>query len=174
MQHHMGAVGAVFHLPLLVQMQLVITLVHNKINKSAGTDELATENERIAVATIKETMELVNKCESDIKKYKSERNNKRKRHPNNPTKMETINKKFKEKIDYQKTIIKSLKKSIVTQTKKLDEITAENKKDDCSDKSISISSNSSSDDDDNSINAGNNISVNINDNDDDSDNDDNE
>ena len=151
------------------QNQALIT----EINKIAGTDELATKNERTAVATIKETMELVDKCESDIKKYKSDRNNKRKRHQNNPTKMESINKKYKEKIDYQKTIIKSLKKSIVTQTKKLDAITAENKKDDCSDESRSISSNSSSDDD-NSINAGVNISVNVNDNNDDNDTDDNE
>ena len=76
------------------QNQALITA----INKIAGTDGLATENERTAVATIKETMELVNKCESDIKKYKSDRNKKRKRHPNNQTKMETINKSSNRKL----------------------------------------------------------------------------
>ena len=63
----------------------------NAINKISGADELVTENKRTAVANIKETMELVNKCESDIKQFKSDSNNKQKRHPNNCTKVGTIN-----------------------------------------------------------------------------------
>ena len=147
----------------------------NAINKIAGTDILATENECTTVATIKETLELVNKYESDIKQLKSDCNNKQNCHPNNPTKVETINKKYKEKIDYQKTIIKSLKKSIVTQTKKLDAITDKNKKDDCSVENNSISSNSSSDDNTSvTTNVNVNVNVNANTNNDDNDDDDNE
>ena len=84
------------------------------INKIAGTNELATDHKRNAVATINEAMGLVNECESDIKQLKSHPKKKRKCHPDNPTKTEKINIKYKEKINYQKSIINSLKKSIVT------------------------------------------------------------
>ena len=69
---------------------------------------------------------MTKQYESDIKKLKSDRKNKRKRHPYDPTKIRKINNNYEKKIDYQAAIIKSLKKSIVQQTKKLDTISAKN------------------------------------------------
>ena len=143
---------------VLVEVQLMVTYELSKrteqnkailkaLDGLAGTDNSA-DNERNAVATINETIELTKRCESDIKKLKSDCKKKRKRHPNDSTKIRKINNKYEKKIDYQKAIIKSLKKSIVQQTRKLDIISEKNKNEE--DDSLVDSSTSSDSDSDNS------------------------